>query len=167
MDGTKKNTVFRRFGGLFGKKNLILSPLKGRIVTLKEVPDEAFAGEVLGKGVAIIPSEGVLFSPVKGRVDSVADAGHAVVLVSEGGAEILIHIGIDTVTLKGAPFNPLVKAGDTVNPGDVLVRFDINAIRDAGFSTVSPVLVVNPGDFGGLSFASGSVKPGDPLITLR
>jgi glucose-specific phosphotransferase system IIA component len=169
MDDVRQNTILRYFKEFFGKKskNMILSPLQGRIVPLKEVPDEVFSEEVMGKGVAIIPENGVLFSPVKGRVDSVADAKHAIVLVSENGVEIIIHIGIDTVALKGAPFNPLVKAGDRVKPGDILAKFNIAAIKAAGFSTVSPVLVANPDEFGSLSFASGLVKPGDILITLN
>jgi PTS system beta-glucosides-specific IIC component len=169
MDDVRQNAILRYLKRFLGKKgkNVILSPLEGRIVPLKEVPDEVFAKEVMGKGVAIIPGTGLLFSPVKGRVDSVADAKHAIVLVSEEGAEIIIHIGIDTVALKGAPFNPLVKAGDLVKPGDILAEFNIAAIKAAGFSTVSPVLVANPDEFGSLRFASGLVKAGDTLTTLH
>jgi PTS system beta-glucosides-specific IIC component len=170
MGNIRQNTILHRFKKLLGgkSKNVILCPLEGRIIPLKEVPDEVFAEEVMGKGVAIIPEKGILFSPVKGRVDSVADAKHAIVLVSENSAEIVIHIGIDTVALKGAPFSLLVKAGDQVEPGDILIKFDIGAIRAAGFSTASPVLVVNSDRFGGLVFApAGPAKPGDILITLQ
>ena len=169
MDNIRKNTLIRRFEGLFGRKDkdVILSPLEGRIVPLKEVPDEVFSEEVLGKGVAVIPENGILFSPVTGRVDSVTDAKHAIVLISEKGIEILIHLGIDTVALKGAPFRPLVKAGDLVKPGDVLINFDIGAIKTAGFPVISPVLVVNADEYGRLIFASGTVKPGDTLITIK
>jgi PTS system beta-glucosides-specific IIC component len=169
MDTIRQNTLRRRFEGLFGRKNksVILSPLEGRVVPLKEVPDEVFSEEVMGKGVAIIPERGTLFSPVTGRVDSVTDAKHAIVLISEKGVEVLIHIGIDTVALKGVPFRPLVKTGDPVKPGDLLINFDIGAIKAAGFPIISPVLIVNAGEYGGLVFASGAVKPGDTLITVK
>ncbi|MDR2143602.1 MAG: PTS glucose transporter subunit IIA [Treponema sp.] len=169
MDDMRQTAIFRHIKGFFRRKNkiVILSPLEGRIVPLKEVPDKVFAEEVMGKGLAIIPDTGILFSPIKGRVDSVANAKHAIVCVSEDGVEILIHIGIDTVTLKGVPFSPMVKAGDWVEPGDILAKFNIAAIKAADFSTVSPVLVTNFDEFGSLSFASGFAKPGDALITMN
>jgi PTS system beta-glucosides-specific IIC component len=151
---------------MFGKKIRIKSPMKGKIIPLAKVKDEAFSSEVLGKGIAVLPETGTVVSPVNGTVDSVADAKHAVNLVGEAGEEIMIHVGMDTVTLKGKPFTARVKAGDKVKIGDVLLEVDLKAIKDAGLETVTPVVLLNTMDFKGLEYVSGEVKSGDLLFTI-
>lgn len=118
-------------------------PIKGEIIKLSEVPDDAFAQGILGKGLAIKPSEGIVNSPVKGKVTILFPTHHAVGLTSENGTEILIHVGMNTVNLQGKHFNPKVKEGDLVEIGDELLEFDIKEIEDLGYSTITPVIVTN------------------------
>ncbi len=109
-----------------------------------EVKDETFAQKMLGDGFAILPEEGEVCSPVNGTVSSVFDTKHAVCLVSDGGLEILIHIGIDTVNLQGKYFTAHVKDGDTVKAGQPLVTFELDQVKKAGYDTVIPLVFTDP-----------------------
>ncbi|MCM3701304.1 beta-glucoside-specific PTS transporter subunit IIABC [Paenibacillus macerans] len=129
------------------EKQEILSPLKGRIIPLTEMEDEAFASLAMGKGAAILPSEGKLYAPADGTVALVFRTGHAYSVVTEDGAELLIHIGVNTVKLKGQYFISHVKQGDTVKAGDLLAEFDVEAIRAAGYDTTTPIIVSNTASF--------------------
>lgn len=143
----------------------IYSPLNGKCVPLSEVSDPTFAEEILGKGVAIIPSEGKVVSPVNGTVEMVFDTLHAVALSSDDGAEILIHVGLDTVKLNGKHYKAIAKTGDTVKVGDVLIEFDKDAIKAEGFDIITPVIVSNSGDYGDILTITGQeVKTGDSII---
>ena len=104
------------------KENVLYAPCKGKVVPLSEVPDPTFSEKILGDGFAVIPSEGKIYAPADGEIAMVFDTLHAITLTSSSGAEILIHIGLDTVTLKGAPFTAHVAAGDQVKKGDLLIR---------------------------------------------
>lgn len=121
----------------------IFSPLAGTTIPLSRVPDEAFAQGLLGQGIAIIPTGDTLYAPTDGVIESVFDAKHALTILSEGGAEILLHIGINTVELSGSAFTVEVVAGERITRGDVLVRFDREAIERAGYSPVTPIVVCN------------------------
>nr|WP_154984080.1 beta-glucoside-specific PTS transporter subunit IIABC [Paenibacillus xylanexedens] len=121
----------------------IFSPISGEVKPLSAVPDPAFSEEMMGKGFAIQPSEGRAVSPVNGTVFSVSKSGHAIGLVSDLGAEMLIHIGIDTVKLKGQFFSPKVQAGAKVSVGDLLMEFDREEIEKAGYSMITPVIITN------------------------
>lgn len=121
----------------------IFSPMNGEIKPLSLVPDPAFSEEMMGKGFAIQPTEGRAVSPVNGTVISVSKSGHAIGLVSDLGAEMLIHIGIDTVKLKGQFFSPKVQAGAKVSVGDLLMEFDRIEIEKAGYNMITPVIVTN------------------------
>ena len=143
------------------------SPLTGRIVPLGEVADEAFATKVLGDGVAVLPSEGVLCAPADGRVDQVFETSHAITLVTEGGAELLLHIGIDTVALKGQHFKTQVEGGQTVKCGDELIRFDMAGIRAAGYDVTTPMIVSNSDEFELTVPADGNIRAGQMLLRLR
>ena len=145
----------------------VKSPLKGSVIPLSRVKDEAFSTEVLGKGAAIIPDDGKIVSPVNGTVYSIADASHAINLVGDQGEEILIHFGIDTVTLKGKPFTVKVKAGDKVRTGDILFEANLKTIIDAGLEIVSPVVILNSNDYKKIKTVSGKVKQGDLLFSIR
>ena len=101
----------------------------------------------MGKGMAVIPDEGVVYAPFDGTVEALFLTGHAIGLKSEGGVQLLIHIGLDTVNLNGQHFTPAVKNGDSVKVGDVLIRFDLDAIRQAGSDVTTPVIVTNSNDY--------------------
>jgi PTS system beta-glucosides-specific IIC component len=121
----------------------VFSPITGVVKPLSEVPDPAFSEELMGKGFAILPTEGRAVSPINGTVVSVSKSGHAIGLVSESGAEMLIHIGIDTVKLKGQFFSPKVQAGAKIAVGDLLMEFDREEIEKAGYSIITPVIITN------------------------
>lgn len=128
------------------RKN-VAAPIKGKIVELEHVPDKTFADKVLGEGIAIMPEEGKVFAPVSGEVACVMDSKHAVALVSDEGLEILIHVGLETVELQGKYFTSHVENGTKVKEGDLLLEFDLNAIKKAGYKTVTPVIVTNSRNF--------------------
>src|SRR6478735_5751649 len=145
----------------------VVSPLAGQVVPISEVPDPVFAGGVMGPGVAIIPSGDTVFSPGAGTVAAAQPTGHAFGLVLDGGLEVLIHVGIDTVNLKGEGFDVKVKNGDRVELGTPLVVFDRKVIEDGGYPLITPVIVLNADDFGEVSpVLEGTVKPGDLVIEV-
>ena len=147
--------------------SVIYSPLEGTIIPLKEVKDAAFSDEILGKGVAVIPTRGELFAPVDATVDNITDTKHAIGLKSESGADILIHIGLDTVKLGGKYFNIFVKEGSMVKKGDKLIEFDIDSIKKAGYDITTPVVVCNYEDFGSVvPTDKNEVTVGDILLDL-
>lgn len=124
-----------------GKKVLFLSPLTGRAVPLEEVPDPVFSQKIIGDGVAVIPSEGKIVSPVNAQVVSVADTGHAYGLKTEEGIELLIHAGLETVSLKGECFKVYVKPGDAVKAGDLLAEMDLKFLEERKLNPITPVLI--------------------------
>lgn len=126
---------------------ILASPLKGRVISLSEVPDETFASGVLGDGVGIQPAEGKVYAPFDCTVAAVFDTKHAIGLETSDGVELLIHIGMDTVKLNGEPFTVYVEAGETVKAGGLLVEFDMDKIKAAGLDTVTPVIVTDPGKY--------------------
>ncbi len=147
------------------KKINILSPISGEVIDLSKVEDEAFSSGALGLGVAIIPSEGKVYSPCNGTISAFFPTGHALGIQSDDGAEILIHVGMDTVKLSGKGFTPHKKQGDVVKSGDLLLVFDINAIKEAGYSIVTPVIVTNPEDFTDVIPSSDQmISKGDIII---
>lgn len=157
------------FDFLKKKKNVeeIGAPVEGMAVASSEVPDPTFAEEMLGKGIAIKPAVGRVYAPVDATVGMIFDTKHAITLTSEGGAEILIHIGLDTVSLNGAPFTVHVNSDDKVKKGDLLIEFDMDAIKAAGLETITPVIICNSDDFAGLErFVGKQVKPGDTVMEI-
>lgn len=143
----------------------IVSPVAGEVVALKDVNDPTFAQEILGKGAAVIPAENVLKSPVNGEVVMVFNTEHAIGLKSDDGAEILIHVGIDTVNLKGEHYHALVKAGDRVKIGDPILEADFEAIKAKGYDIVTPVLITNGSDFMDIvPVPAGRISAGDLIV---
>lgn len=126
------------------KEQLLLYPADGRLIPLSEVPDEAFASGMLGVGFAVEPTEGTLYAPMDGVVESVADARHAYTLVHRNGIALLLHVGIDSVTLKGEGFLSMVNEGDRVRAGDVLARVDLEILRAHQIPTHVIVLLTEP-----------------------
>jgi len=149
------------------KKIRIASPLEGVVVPLSSVKDEAFSQKMMGEGVAIQPSSGRVLSPVGGTVDTLYETFHAIGIHSDDGADILIHVGQDTVNLGGKFFTAHVKEGDRIGTGDLLIEFDIEGIRGAGYDLTTPVTVVNTASYSEVSPTQAeTVVPGDPLFTL-
>ena len=146
----------------------IYSPLNGEVKELKEVNDPTFAGGMLGRGIAIIPSEGNLYAPFDGKVNLVFDTKHAIGLENAAGAEMLIHIGLETVNLNGKYFTPKVKVGDAVKKGDLLVAFDLNEIKKE-YETVTPVLITNADSFSSIETLKivGIVKVGEEILKAK
>jgi len=143
----------------------VLSPLDGTAVALSAVPDAVFAGGDLGKGVAIIPRVGALYAPFDALVVAAFPTGHAIGLQHADGADVLIHVGIDTVKLGGKYFSLKVEKGQQVKAGDLLLEFDINAITAAGYDITTPVIITNPKKYPTIgSPAAGPVAHGDPLF---
>ncbi|MFD3260441.1 PTS glucose transporter subunit IIA [Paenibacillus lentus] len=136
--------MFERFKKKSKKEVEVQSPLTGKAVPLSEVPDEAFAGGYMGRGVAIEPSEGRLVAPFDGTVAHVINTKHAVMMEDNAtGLQYLFHIGINTVGLKGKGFTSHVEVGDSVKAGQTLIEFDIEAIKAAGYPIVTPIIVTN------------------------
>lgn len=145
--------------------NTVFAPAEGTVVPMEEIPDETFSAGVLGQGVGIQPVKGVITAPFAGTVTQVADTGHALGLASEDGLELLIHVGVDTVEMQGKGFTPKVKEGDHIQPGQILLTFDKQAIAAAGHPDVVVVMLTNADDYGTVDCApAGTVAPGTQII---
>lgn len=145
VNETKKedSTTGGARGEVLVKQETVISPLKGEVKPLSEVTDEAFSTGALGKGIAIEPFEGKVVAPVDGVLTSFFSSGHAIGITSDHGVEVLIHVGKDTVKLKGKHFYPKVEQGDVVKKGQLLMEFDMGAIKEAGYVLTTPVIVAN------------------------
>lgn len=144
----------------------VRSPLTGKAVSLQETGDETFAAELLGKGCAVEPSEGLVSAPFDGEISVLM--GHAVGMLGDNGVEILVHVGIDTVNLNGRHYTAHVKEGERVKAGQKLLSFDIGAIQAEGYRTVTPVIVTNTDDFASVTAKTGvEVRALDPLVTIE
>lgn len=145
----------------------IVSPIDGKSKLLKDVNDEAFASKIMGDGIAIVPSNGMLCAPISGQVTMVFPTNHALGIKTEDGVDILIHIGIDTVELNGNGFASMVKQGDFVNVGDKLVEYDLNLIKASGYDSDVMVIITNTSDFTDINYiAADDVKYGDDILEI-
>ncbi|QIL46829.1 PTS transporter subunit EIIC [Vagococcus coleopterorum] len=149
------------------KKDMLVAPIKGDVIPLSEVSDSAFSQGIIGNGIAINPKEGKVFSPCDGTVLTVFPTKHAIGLISDNGSEILIHIGMDTVKLEGEHFVTHVEEGQKIKKGQLLVEFDIDAIKGKGYSLETPVIVTNTADFLDIiPMETKQTTVGDELLTL-
>ncbi len=149
------------------EKIVLVSPLKGKVLKLSEVKDEAFSSGVLGKGAAIEPEEGVLYAPADGTVSALFPTGHAIGLTTQTGLELLMHVGMDTVQLDGKGFQAFVETGDVVKQGQKLLAFDMELISEAGYSLATPVLVTNCDEFEQVEMTEAEkVQAGDSLLCV-
>ncbi|ALA43568.1 PTS beta-glucoside transporter subunit IIABC [Paenibacillus peoriae] len=149
------------------EKEILVSPLQGKVLPLEQSSDVAFASGAMGKGILIDPTEGVLTSPVNGTITTVFPTGHAIGITSNDGAEILIHVGVNTVKLKGQFFDKRVKEGDIVKQGQLLLEFDIEQIKAAGYTTATPIIVTNSAQYlDVLNTMETEVKREDYLLTV-
>ena len=163
--------MFKSLKQMFGGKSVTAyelgSPAKGKAVPLSEVNDPTFADEILGQGAAVIPEEGRICAPADGTVGMMFETKHAVSLTTEYGAEILVHVGLDTVELKGKFYEAHVKAGDVVKKGDLLISFDIGEVKAAGYDVITPVLVCNTDDYSSVEAVTGNnVAVGDTIVNI-
>lgn len=143
----------------------VLAPVSGTAVPLSEVPDEVFAEGMAGEGAAIVPAEsGVAVAPVSGRLVKLFEGGHAFGIETGEGVELIVHVGLDTIELRGEGFEKLAKEGDTVEAGQPIVRFDLETIRAAGYDPVTPVVVTNADEHPVSGQRTGEVGAGDPLF---
>lgn len=149
------------------RAEVLLAPMTGAAIRMTEVPDPVFASEAMGTGAAVRPTEGRLVAPAAGTVTVLAETGHALGMTTDAGAEVLMHIGIDTVTLEGKPFAAHVKVGDHVEAGQLLMDVDLDAIRAAGLDPVTPVIVTNADAYATVAPHVGmAVRAGESLVEL-
>lgn len=152
---------------LVWKEGTLLAPVQGNTVAHTEIPDNTFAAGILGEGVGIDPTEGVVIAPCDGEISSVAESRHAIGVSSPDGMEVLIHVGIDTVAMNGEGFDPLVKEGDQVKAGQVIMRFSIDAIKKANHPAMAVVLLTNSDEFDGFAVVkNGETKRGEQIMTI-
>lgn len=133
-------------GKLIGKKSIdevFVSPIQGEIIKIEDSADEVFAAKMLGDGIAIIPTEGKVVSPVEGKITQIFPTKHAIGIESTNGLEILIHIGLDTVFMQGEGFSAHIEVNDVVKPGDLLMTFDLELVKEKAASIITPMVVVN------------------------
>ena len=150
-----------------GNGEVLVAPVKGEVKPLTEVSDAAFSSEAMGKGIAIVPVEGKVYAPADGTITAFFATGHAIGITTDKGAEVIIHVGMDTVQLEGKGFNPVAKQGDKVKRGDLLLEFDLDFIKEAGYSTETPIVITNSGKYSDIiPTDAASVENGNELITL-
>lgn len=157
LNKLKKDTVYE-----------LVSPIKGKVVSLKEVNDPTFSEGLLGDGVAFIPYDGKICAPCDGRIEILFDTLHAVNIISDVGVEVLIHSGLDTVKLNGEGFKSYVHQGDKVKKGDLLLTVDYDKLKSNGFDIITPMIICNSNDY--LSITSNTnidVNIGDDVIKIK
>lgn len=168
--GGKERKVFPMglFSKLFGQKyDEIGAPVAGQAVPVTEVPDPTFSSGMLGNGVAVIPAEGRICAPCDGTVDMMFETGHAVSMVADCGAEVLVHVGLETVGLQGKGFTVHAQNGQKVKKGDLLIEVDLDVLKEAGLNPITPVLICNSDDFSKFETDVGhAVQAGDTVIKL-
>lgn len=150
-----------------GTTGAVASPVKGNVVALEDVKDEVFSTGAMGKGIAVEPAEGKIYAPADGEISTFFPTGHAIGITTDGGAEILIHVGMDTVEMKGHGFMPKAKQGDYVKKGDLLLEFDIEKIKAAGHPVTTPIIITNTDAYADIVPTDASaVTAGDTILTL-
>ena len=156
------------FKKLFGKPvDGLYAPIAGKAVPITEVPDPTFSEGLLGNGIAIEPAEGKVYAPCDATVEAMFYTGHAVSLVTDFGAEVLIHVGLETVGLDGKPFKVHAANGDKVKKGQLLIEVDLEAVKAAGLPTITPVLICNTDDYPTFkTFVGKDVTNDDVVIEL-
>ena len=153
------------FKKLFGKPmDGLYAPMTGKAVPITEVPDPTFAEGMLGNGIAIIPTDGKVYAPCDATVDMMFTTGHAVSLMADFGAELLIHVGLETVGLEGKPFTIHVSNGDKVKKGQLLMEADLEAIKAAGLEIITPMLVCNSSDYPTFETSVGKDVTNDDIV---
>ncbi len=149
-------------------EKVLYAPIQGNIITRENIPDETFASGMLGDGVGVEPETGEVVAPCNGEITSLAETLHAIGITGPDGMEVLIHVGIDTVKMKGDGFKPFVKEGEKVKAGQKLLTFDIEKIKKAGYSTTSAVLLTNSSDYPHFKILkTGVTKQNEKIISIE
>jgi PTS system glucose-specific IIA component len=155
----------------FLKKNIevyIVSPVSGKLMDITEVPDEVFSSKMVGDGIAIEPDNGLVLAPCSGEIVQIFNTNHAVAIKTKEGLEVLIHLGIDTVKLKGEGFKRIAEVGAKVKEGDVLIEMDIEKIKSLGKSTITPVIITNSEVIEEINKQRGTVEAGkDRIMSIK
>ena len=146
------------------KTECLIAACTGKAIPLSEVPDEVFSGELLGKGIAIEPAEGKFFAPINGTLTSITDSRHAFTLMSEDGTDILVHIGVDTVSLAGEGFVSHVSEGERVRAGQLMAEADVDLIRSRGLSAICSVVVTEPDKIKNIEYKLGACTGGRDAV---
>ena len=149
---------------MFSTNKKLVSVADGQAVELDAVPDEAFSSGMLGNGFAVVPSDGTIYSPIDGKIQSITDARHAYTIHSNDGLDVLVHIGVDTVSMEGKGFISLVEPGDDVRAGDIIAKADLGLIKMRGLSAITPVLVTNSDQLKDFSIKRGRVQGGKSTV---
>lgn len=145
----------------------VFSPISGKVKPLSEVNDPAFASEILGKGIAILPEDGKVYAPFDGAVITICSTLHAICLISDQGVELLIHIGLNTVGLNGLYFTAYVKPGDKVKKGELMLEYDLVRIKELGYDTVVPIVITNSDNYEEVnSTINHRISKGDKIIEI-
>lgn len=154
---------------VFKKKEIsVAAPMQGTCVSIQEVSDPTFGEEILGKGVAIRPVDGRVCAPADGVISTVFPTGHAVGITTNDNVELLIHVGLDTVKMDGRGFEIMCQDGQEVKKGDLLIRADLELIREEGYETITPVVVCNSDEFSQIGKQAGrEVSVGDTILILK
>lgn len=147
--------------------NKIYAPITGRYIPLEEIPDEVFSQGILGRGCGIVPEKERVVSPADGVISAVAETKHAIGLSAGSGAEMLIHVGMDTVSMEGKGFSVKVSEGDRVKCGEILMEFDMDAMNQAGCSPVTAFLVTNSDDFPEVCVNTGNYREKEEIGKIR
>ncbi|OOM81925.1 glucose-specific phosphotransferase enzyme IIA component [Clostridium puniceum] len=155
------------FSKLFMKKNdiVIYSPIKGKIVDISEVPDSVFSDKMMGEGIAVIPEDNIICSPVNGYVAQIFKTKHAILLKSSDDLEIIIHIGLETVNLNGEGFEVLINEGEDVTIGKELIKVDLEFMKNKGINTITPVVIINHADRNIIKYL-GDKKAGATIMKI-
>lgn len=162
------NTWMEKLGLGKDKGIEILAPIEGTAIAITEVSDPVFREKIVGDGVAILPIRGRVVAPVDGTVALLFETKHAISLKSIQGAEVLIHVGLDTVKLQGENFKAYVKTGDVVKAGDLLLEFDMEKIKAAGYELITPIVICNTADYSEfVPYTGGAVKELDKILTIK
>lgn len=153
----------------FKKKGIMIaSPMDGICVSIKEVSDPTFGEEILGKGVAVKPTDGKVYAPADGVITTLFPTGHAAGMTTDEGVELLVHVGLDTVAMKGEGFNIIAKEGQKVKRGDLLIEADLDKIKAAGYDTITPVVVCNTDEYSEITAHTDiNVKAGDDILEIK
>jgi len=162
------------FGLVFANRNrktnksvTVMAPVSGKIIDLAEVKDEVFANKMVGDGIAVEPSEGLIVAPFDGKIKQLFPTGHAVVFESKEGLAVLVHIGLDTVNLNGKGFKILVKEGQKVRAGDAIVEFDIDFIKNSGYLLQTPIILPEKDKIASMEITENrNISTGDPLMEV-
>ena len=148
--------------------HVVYAPIKGTVKDIKDVDDKIFSQELIGKGVAIEPVIGKVYAPMDGKIETMMKSNHAIGIISNEGVECLIHVGLDTVNLEGKYYTAHVKQDQEVKKGDLLLEFDIDQIKAAGYDLITPIIITNTSDFAQVAvMKTGACEVGDGLLTLK